>query len=123
MLYVVLVICGIVTFAGMSAATKLSKKAAHSSPWSHVLLVAALWGTTGGPGSYLYGMSQTSGSSLQKILGIVFGILCALVLMHTLFSVAGAAKKIATIFSGFVLILVAMLLLSLAFGMPTTPSA
>ncbi len=123
LLYVVLVICVIVTFAGMSTATKLSQQAAPLSSWSHVFLVATLWATTAGPGSYLFGLSSETGSSPQRILAYVFGILAALVLLHTLFSVAGVAKKIATLTFGMILTVVATLLLGLAFGMPATPSA
>ncbi|NIO33192.1 MAG: hypothetical protein GTN75_15575 [Gemmatimonadetes bacterium] len=122
LLYVVVAICGIVTFAGMPTATKLGKQATTSSPWSHVFLVAGLWATSAGPGSYLYGMSQTTGSSLQKILAIVLGILFALVLLHTLFSVAGGGKKVAAFAFGVIFTGVATWLLGVAFGMPAPPS-
>jgi len=122
LLYVVLVIFGIFTLVGMSTATKLGGQAATSSSWSHVFLVASLWATTAGPGSYLYGLSQGTGSSFQRILAYVFGLLFALVLLHTLFSVAGGARKTVALTFGVILTVVASMLLGLAFGMPAAPS-
>ena len=122
--YVVITICGIATLLGMVVANNIGTKADREylervkagkgglrffqSPWSQVGLVGILFSTTNGPAIYLLSLWQKDGSLLHIVLACVFIFLNVLVLLHTLFQMEGASRKMTALALGLAFTLLAL---------------